>query len=105
MVTEVYRSSELAVRSVCESRSAACVVTFDSYSDDRSLYRRGFGEDFFRDRSIDAIHFVSRENDWYQYGEMPDALAAVAELVKGYDRVVAYGSSMGGYAAIRFGGM
>jgi hypothetical protein len=105
MVTQVFRSCELVVRSVCEFGSPACVVTFDSYSDNRSLDRRGFGEDFFRDRSIDAIHFISRENDWYQYAEMPAALAAVAGLVRNYNRVVAYGSSMGGYAAIRFGGM
>ena len=105
MVTEVFRSSELAVRAVREFGSPACVVTFDSYSDDRSLDRRGFGEEFLRSRSIDAIHFVSRENDWYQYPEMPAVTAAVAELVKGYARVVAYGSSMGGYAAIRFGGL
>jgi tetratricopeptide (TPR) repeat protein len=103
--TEIFRSSELAVRSVCEFGSKTCIVTFDSYSDDRYLDRQGFGEDFFRSQSVDAIHFISRENDWYQYAETPVAAAAVAELVKGYERVVAYGSSMGGYAAIRFGGM
>jgi hypothetical protein len=105
MVTEIFRSTELAVRAVCDFGSPACVVTFDSYSDDRNLDRPGFGENFLRSRRIDAIHFVSRENDWYQYSEMPDVAAAVAELVEGYERVVAYGSSMGGYAAIRFGGM
>ena len=104
-MAEVFRSPELAVRAVCEFGSPSCVVTFDSYSDDRSLDRPGFGEEFFRSRSIDAIHFVSRENDWYQYPEMPAVTAAVAALVKGYARVVAYGSSMGAYAAIRFGGM
>jgi tetratricopeptide (TPR) repeat protein len=104
-VTEVFRSSELAVRSAREFDTTTCVVTFDSYSDDRGLDRPGFGEDFLRSRAVDAIHFVGRENDWYQYAEMPDAAAIVAELVKGYQRVVAYGSSMGGYAAIRFGGM
>ena len=105
MPTEIFRSSELAVRSVCEFGSKTCVITFDSYSDNRGLDRLGFGEDFFRHRAVDAIHFISRENDWYQYAETPTAAAAVAELVKGYERVVAYGSSMGGYGAIRFGGM
>ena len=105
MTTEIFRSSELAVRSVCEFDSPTCVITFDSYSDDRGLDRQGFGEEFFRSRSVDAIHFIGRENDWYQYAETPAATAAVAQLAKGYDRVVAYGSSMGGYAAIRFGGM
>jgi hypothetical protein len=105
VATEIFRSSELAVRSVCEFGSTSCVITFDSYSDDRGLDRQGFGEEFFHHHQIDAIHFIGRENDWYQYAEMPAAAAAVAEQVGGFERVVAYGSSMGGYAAIRFGGM
>jgi tetratricopeptide (TPR) repeat protein len=105
MVTEIFRSSELAVRSVCEFGSDTCVVTFDSYSDDRSLERDGFGQHFFASHNIDAVHFLSRENDWYQYAELPAVAVRVAELVKGYRRVVSYGSSMGGYGAIRFGGM
>jgi tetratricopeptide (TPR) repeat protein len=105
VATEIFRSSELVVRSACDFGSSACVVTFDSYSDDRSLDRQAFGEEFFASREIDAIHVVGRENDWYQYAEMPAAVAAVAEAARGYQRVLAYGSSMGGYAAIRFGGM
>jgi tetratricopeptide (TPR) repeat protein len=105
VATEIFRSTELAVRSVCGFGSTTCVITFDSYSDDRGLDRQGFGEEFFQHRQIDAIHFIGRENDWYQYAEMPAAAAAVAELARAYERVVAYGSSMGGYAAIRFGGM
>lgn len=105
MATEIFRSSELAVRSVCDFGSKTCVVTFDGYADNRSLDRPGFGEEFFQSRQIDAIHFLSRENDWYQYPELPSVARTVAELVKRYDRVVAYGSSMGAYAAIRFGGL
>lgn len=105
MVSELYRSAEFAVRSACDFGSDACVITFDSYSDDRSLDRRGFGQDFFASRQIDAVHFISRENDWYQYAEMPAVAAEVAKLVRGHRRVVAYGSSMGAYAAIRFGGL
>jgi lysophospholipase L1-like esterase len=105
MATEVFRSSELAVRCAREFGSAACVVTFDGYTDSRNLDRAGFGEEFFRSRSIDAIHVISRENDWYQYAEMPAVAAAISDLTKPYQRVVAYGCSMGGYGAIRFGGM
>ena len=105
MATEIFRNSKFAVRSVCEFGSKTCVVTFDGYADNRSLDRSGFGEEFFRSRHVDAVHFLTSENDWYQYPELPAAARAVAELVKGYDRVVAYGSSMGAYAAIRFGGL
>jgi tetratricopeptide (TPR) repeat protein len=105
VTTEIFRSSELAVRSVCEFDSPTCVITFDSYSDNRSLDRAGFGEAFFHHREIDAIHLISRENDWYQYPEMPAVAATIAKLTKGYERVVSYGSSMGAYGAIRFGGV
>jgi tetratricopeptide (TPR) repeat protein len=105
MTQDVFRSADLLVRSALDFGSNTCVITFDSYTDERKLDRFGFGEAFFQSRSIDAIHFISRENDWYQYPEMPEVAARVADLVKGYGRVVTYGSSMGAYAAIRFGGL
>ena len=45
---------------------------------------------------------MGKREDWYQYEEINHALAAVKEYVSSADRVMAYGSSMGGYAAIRF---
>ena len=102
---ELFRSPELAVRHLAGFASACCVVTFDSFTDNRTLDRPGFGEDFFRSRRIDAVHVISRENDWYQYPEMEQAMAAVHAATRGYGRVVTYGSSMGGYAAIRLAGL
>ena len=45
---------------------------------------------------------LSRANDWYQHPEMADALAAIRGRAAGAARLTTYGSSMGGYAAIRF---
>lgn len=84
--------------------SAACVVTFTSWTDDFTLDRPGFGEDFLRAEGIDAVHVVSRDNRWWQYGETLPAMAAVRAAVAGYARVVTYGSSMGAYAAVRLAG-
>ncbi len=81
------------------------IVTFDSYTDTRVLSRPGFAQAFFEGRKIDFIHFIARDNDWYQYPELLEATEAAAKLTSKYSRVVAYGSSMGGYAAIRFGAM
>jgi lysophospholipase L1-like esterase/pimeloyl-ACP methyl ester carboxylesterase len=102
---ELYRSRDILVRDVTGHGSKTCVVTFDSFTDHRTLERPGFGEAFLRDRRIDAIHVLSRDNDWYQYAEMPDVIATIRQLTTRYDRVVAYGSSMGGYAAFRFAGL
>jgi len=100
---ELFRSDELLVRRIGGLGSAICYVTFASYTDDRTLDRPGFGEDHFRARGIDAVHVLSRENRWYQHPELDEALAAVAAATKGYEQVIAYGSSMGGFAALRYG--
>ncbi len=102
-VTELLRTADMAVRQWRGFSNACCFVTFDSYTDQRGLDRAGFAEHFLGERRIDAIHVITRENDWYQYPDILDVFAQIRELTAGYDRVVAYGSSMGGYAAIRFG--
>ena len=84
---------------------AACIVTFDSFTDDRTLDRAGFGQVFLNEAGIDAIHVIARDNDWYQYADMEDAMAAVRAASSRYRRVTTYGSSMGGYAAIRLAGL
>lgn len=103
--TELFRSNDLVVRRIGGFSQAACVVTFGSFTDHRTLDRAGFGEHFLRTREIDAIHVLSRENDWYQYPEIPEAMAAIHAATRTYTRVVTYGSSMGAYAAIRLAGL
>jgi hypothetical protein len=103
--TDIYVSQDLRAFSSLGFCSGTIVVTFDSYTDARHLDRSGFAEHFLHSRQIDAIHIISRDNDWYQYPELPQAAKVVAEITSQYGRVVAYGSSMGGYAAIRFGAM
>ena len=100
---ELFRSGELLVRRVGGFGSGICYVTFDSYTDNRTLDRPGFGEAYFRGRGVDAIHVLSRDNHWYQYPELGDAIAAIAAATAAYDQVIAYGSSMGGFAALRYG--
>lgn len=102
-VQVLFRSDELLVRRVARGTGSFCYVTFDSYTDNRSLDRAGFGEHYLQSRGIDAIHILSRDNYWYQHPELPDALAAAASAAGCYSRVFAYGSSMGGYAALQYG--
>ncbi len=102
---DIYRSGNL--RSLDQPR----LCLRHDHCDFRLLYRHKRLEPqwlrrvFLQSRKIDAIHFISRDNDWYQYAELPEAARAAAEITSAYKRVVAYGSSMGGYAAIRFGGL
>ena len=101
MTHELFRSGDLRVVRVGDHGARCCVVTFDSFNDSGQMDRPGFGEAFLDQAGIDAVHVTSRGNDWYQYPEVPAAMASMQATTRSYDRVVAYGSSMGGYAAIR----
>lgn len=101
-MSELFLSDNLVVRSrPCEDTSR-WVVTFDNYGLGPGFDRHGFGEPFLQTHGISAIHVLGRGNDWYQYPEVFEALDVVRRTVAGADRVMTYGSSMGGYAAVRF---
>jgi tetratricopeptide (TPR) repeat protein len=77
-------------------------ITF-SPSGNRSLTGEGFGGKFLLSNKIDVIAFKCDNDDWFQSVTI-EHLETVNRIVslKGYNSVVAYGSSMGGYAAIQF---
>jgi hypothetical protein len=101
--TTLFRSEDLIVRHH-RLGSAQLFVCFSSYTETPTVDRAGFGENYFINKNIDAIHVITRNNLWYQYPEWQQALSVIQTVASGYNRVVAYGSSMGGYAALRFGG-
>lgn len=101
MRTEIFRSENIRVVSELTGRSDLCFVTFTPFADVLDLEKKGFAEDFLRKRNISAIHVISKENTWYQDRCMPDVSALIRKAAAGR-RIVTYGSSMGGYAAIRF---
>lgn len=109
MPDELFRSENIVVRRVCVpgkpagvSSDDAVIITFGSYTNEASLDRPGFGEEFLQRARFDAIHVINRRNRWYQHPERDEALAAVAAAVRSYYRAITYGSSMGGYAALRY---
>jgi tetratricopeptide (TPR) repeat protein len=99
---DLFRSDNVVVRSVPASDTSRWVVTFDNYGIGHGFDRPAFGENFLRSAGVSAIHVMGRREDWYQYLEMVDAMRAVREATAGAERVMTYGSSMGGYAALRF---
>ena len=99
---ELFRSENLLVRSEPGEDLSRWVITFDNYGLGPGFDRHGFAEQFLKAWGISAVHVLGRGDDWYQYPEMGEALAAVKQAVAGAPRVMAYGSSMGGYAAVRF---
>ncbi|SPU44098.1 alpha/beta hydrolase [Brevundimonas diminuta] len=99
---DLFRSDNVVVRSVPASDIRRWVVTFDNYGIGHGFDRPAFGEEFFRKAGVSAVHVMGVREDWYQYPEMGEAMLAVREATAGAQRVMTYGSSMGGYAALRF---
>lgn len=97
----IYHSEEILVKKIGGFSNKILVVSFDSYTDNNDLNRPGFGEDFFFKSEIDSIHVISRTNTWYQYPKMDEVIKNISNISSNYERVFTYGSSMGGYAAIR----
>lgn len=98
----LYASENLLVRQRAGPDPDRWIVTFDHYGITGSFDRPGFAEEFLAARNISVVTILGRGNDWYQYPDMHDALAAARAVTLGRRRVMTYGSSMGGYAAIRF---
>ncbi|PZU08641.1 hypothetical protein [Sphingomonas sp.] len=98
----LFRSDHVEVRRIAVGDGRHQVVTFESYHDEPGFGRIGFGETFFTREGFTGIHVLSSGNDWYQYPEIGEVLAVIRAAVNGAERVLAYGSSMGGYAALRF---
>lgn len=98
----LYASPNLEVLRRAPHGSAIMVITFQSFFDAHEPPRGGFGEVFLDANGLDAIHVISRSNAWYQYADMPAALAVIAAAAAAATTRVTYGLSMGAYAAVRF---
>lgn len=102
LMIDLYRSETIVARAIpCEDLTR-WVITFDNYGIGNGFDRDGFSQDFLREQGISAVHIMGRREDWYQYPDMIDATEAVKAYLSGAKQVVTYGSSMGGYAALRF---
>lgn len=102
MVEDLYRSETMLVRCIPGADESRWVVTFDNYGAGSGFDRPGFGEAFLASEGVSQISVLGHGNHWYQYADIALALTAARDRMAGADRVMTYGSSMGGYAAIRF---
>lgn len=103
----LYRSADLRVTftDVPASSGDVCIVSFDPLTDRESLDRNGFAERFLFSAGYPALHIVPRRNRWYEETDLSRALEAARDAASRYRLVLSFGSSMGGYAAIRYGAL
>jgi hypothetical protein len=82
------------------SASNDLVITFTGRSA-KPPAEMGFGEAYLTKKGVSAIHFISKANHWWQTPEPLQAIEKIKDSGLLNDRrVVCYGSSMGGYAAL-----
>lgn len=84
-----------------DKSSQVLVITFTGRAANPPV-EKGFGESYLLKREISAVHFISKDNHWWQ---TPEPAIAIEELRKrgligGNQSITLYGSSMGGYAAL-----
>ncbi|NIJ15635.1 hypothetical protein [Sphingobium vermicomposti] len=81
------------------SREGTVVCTFCALLDE-SAPRFPTAQASLSMNGLDAVHFLPRGNQWYQYAEIDGAAEKARSILSGYDNVVSTGASMGGYAAV-----
>ncbi|MFP5257920.1 MAG: hypothetical protein ACLGQH_02740 [Acidobacteriota bacterium] len=101
----LYESSYYKLIHIPSDGDSADLVTFQSWRKTShpnhvSDFPPGFGENIFSQLGFNEFHVIPSVNDWYSRDDIFDLLAVLkANLSR---RVFTYGSSMGGYAAIKF---
>lgn len=84
-----------------DAKDELVVVCFDTiFGDNRES---GFGTDFLKKEKIESVFVSPRKNSFYQYLSGKSLALILAEVLE-KKRVVTYGSSLGGYAAIYYSG-
>ena len=102
----LYRDDSYLVNCEIVNPNSIYFITFSSwhskYHYSKPLgFSREFGGDAFRPLGLNVIRVISSRNDWYANNSIEQALLAAKEAV-GDNLSITYGSSMGGYAALKF---
>ncbi|MGI4798238.1 MAG: tetratricopeptide repeat protein [Janthinobacterium lividum] len=52
---------------------------------------------------ITAVGIMTHRSNWYPAEDMKQAILVINRLLQGYQEIIAYGSSMGGYGVLKYG--
>ncbi|QWP77761.1 hypothetical protein J5226_04925 [Lysobacter sp. K5869] len=102
-MAELFRNRSACLRANSLDVDAPClVVSFAPWSGRPNLDALGWAEKLCESQRWPALHVISADDDWYQSDGAQEAVERAAGIARRYPRVVTYGSSMGGYAALNF---
>jgi hypothetical protein len=94
-------SAHLSATLLGADRKDVLVVTF-SGREPSPPAKSGAAQEFFRKNGVPCVHFIAKQNHWWQTEELEPSLDIIANVAErqGYESIVTYGSSMGGYGAL-----
>jgi tetratricopeptide (TPR) repeat protein len=87
-----------------ENAADTVFISFTQWQPQPGLHSAPWGHAFFKARKWPTIYIIPSRNDWYQSPADQAAIAVAVEASRSFRRVVTYGSSMGGFAALSFAG-
>ena len=100
----LYQNDNYRVRLFEAINAAFCLVKFDYFDPTKKDFQDPTSSSFFSEQlNVDTLYFEARQNDWYQSAGIEEALEFTETYLENR-RVVTFGGSMAGYAAIAFSG-
>ncbi|WP_160058167.1 CapA family protein [Alkalicoccus saliphilus] len=84
-----------------ETRSKKCIITFGEI--DSNLEETGFGDNLICSQGYDYIYVAQKKTTQYQFLSAAKFASIVEQTIAGKE-VYTYGSSLGGYCALYYGG-
>lgn len=85
----------------CAGRDDLLLVTFNDMTT-LANGRRFWGQAMAEKYGLSAVGVVTARPSWFPESFMAEAIPAVREIARRFDRVVVYGYSMGAYAALKY---
>lgn len=104
-MAELFRNESACLRANsldADVDDGCLVISFAPWSGRPGLDGLGWAEALCESQRWPALHVMSAQDDWYQSEGAQEVVDRAARIARGYSRVVTYGSSMGGYAALNF---
>src|SRR5690625_4602369 len=100
-ILESSRNYKITYYTKGNSQSNKCIITFGEI--DSNMEESGFGSEMIMSTGFDHIYVAQRKHTQYQFLTAEDFSSIINDVINGKD-VYTYGSSLGAYCAIYYGG-
>lgn len=101
MIFMIIMEGEELVLHYNEGNTKYCVLTFPGRFHAHEARETFFGKSIFEKYNISSIGLTTKIDNWFICDEMEEFLQKIKSITEKYEKVVAIGSSMGSYPAIK----